>query len=331
MSPDRTFFSSEQQYGRPAVLVLMGADSGPPALATALVPHLGSFADRNADVMVLVDENPRQLFGGDFPSLPIRTIDCGDSLVLVLDRNLRIAMRLTPEPGADIAALCLAGLDGLPSEAARDVSMPAPVVMLPNLLSHAVCRELIALFEAGPTIDGEVARIDAAGTVRSVVDHNKKRRRDLMIDADSALHRMLRDTLLDRCAPEIAKGFQKRVAHTDRILVSRYDDTGGWFRRHRDNAARNVAFREFALTVNLNTGEYAGGHLLFPEYNDHRYLPAAGAGVIFSTALLHEAAPVTSGRRYTLLTFLHSEAAEARRLELVATMDVAGGFEAGVA
>ena len=47
-----------------------------------------------------------------------------------------------------------------------------------------------------------------------------------------------------------------------------------WFRRHHDNAASNVAFREYALSVNLNTGEYKGGDLLFPEYNNHRVLSA---------------------------------------------------------
>jgi predicted 2-oxoglutarate/Fe(II)-dependent dioxygenase YbiX len=67
------------------------------------------------------------------------------------------------------------------------------------------------------------------------------------------------------------------------------------------------------LSLNLNTEDYEGGHLLFPEYNDHRYSPPTGGGVIFSTAVLHEAAPVTFGRRYVLLTFLHSDAAEVRR------------------
>ena len=85
-----------------------------------------------------------------------------------------------------------------------------------------------------------------------------------------------------------------------------------WFRRHHDNAASNVAFKEYALSVNLNPGEYEGGDLLFPEYNNHRYCPPTGGGIIFS--LLDEAAPVTSGRRYVLLTFMHGEAAEARRL-----------------
>jgi predicted 2-oxoglutarate/Fe(II)-dependent dioxygenase YbiX len=326
MSPDRAFYSFEEQYGRGAVLILAGAKSGlPPVLAAGMVPHLDSFSIRNADVLFLVAENPARLFGGMLASVPIRTIDCGnflsrcgvgpsDTLVLVLDRNLRIGLRLSPEEDADVAGACLACLDALPSEAARDVAMPAPIIVLPNLLPQALCRHLIELFEISPTIDGAVARVDAAGNVCSVVDHSKKSRRDMMIPADSELHRALRVTLLARCAPEIAKAFQNHTSYTDRILVSRYDHAAGWFRRHRDNAASNVAFREFALSVNLNTGEYQGGDLLFPEYNDHRYCPPMGGGIIFSTSLLHEAAPVTSGRRYALLTFLHGEAAEAGRL-----------------
>ncbi len=192
--------------------------------------------------------------------------------------------------------------------------------MLPNLLPHELCRHLIQLFDNSPTIDGAIARIDAAGNVCSVVDHNKKNRRDMMIPADSDLHLALRDTLLAQCAPEIKKAFQHQTSYTDRILISRYDQSAGWFRRHRDNAASNVAFREFALSVNLNTSEYEGGDLLFPEYNDHRYRPPTGGGVIFSTSLLHEASPVTSGRRYVLLTFLHGEAAEAGRLAQAATV-----------
>ena len=324
MSAERAFYASEAQYGRAAVLVLIGAASNPTPVLADFVPHLESFCTRNADVLVMVDDDPARLLGAHPAATSFRIIDCGgflsrcavapaSILVLLLDRNLRIAMRSDPSENAAIAQTCLACLDALPSEPPRDVAMPAPAIVLPHLLAPPLCRYLIDLFESSPTIDGAVARVDAAGNKCSVVDHAKKHRRDMMIDPDTDLHRMLRDTLLDRCAPEIAKAFQANVSYTDRILISRYDDSGGWFRRHRDNAAANVAFRAFALSVNLNTGDYEGGHLLFPEYNDHRYRPPAGGGVIFSTAVLHEAAPVTSGCRYVLLTFLHGEKAEARR------------------
>jgi hypothetical protein len=45
-----------------------------------------------------------------------------------------------------------------------------------------------------------------------------------------------------------------------------------------------VAFRRFAISVNLNAGglnagAYEGGHLPFPEYNGHRYGPVTGEGL----------------------------------------------------
>ncbi len=98
-------------------------------------------------------------------------------------------------------------------------------------------------------------------------------------------------------------------------MIARYDDTGGYFHRHRDNTSPHLAYRQFALSVNLNTGDYEGGALRFPEFNDVAYNPPAGAGIVFSASLLHEASPIIRGSRYVLLTFLHSAAAEARRVQ----------------
>jgi predicted 2-oxoglutarate/Fe(II)-dependent dioxygenase YbiX len=115
------------------------------------------------------------------------------------------------------------------------------------------------------------------------------------------------------CLPEITRAFQTHPAYFHRILIARYDDAG-CFLRHRDNSAPAVAYRQFAMSINLNTGEYDGGHLLFPEYNDYRYKPGLGAGIVFSATLLHEATPVLKGARYVLLTFVHNAEAETRRL-----------------
>jgi predicted 2-oxoglutarate/Fe(II)-dependent dioxygenase YbiX len=350
LDSEGTFYTSETQYGRPAVMILLGAEatSALPAILAELARCQPGFAARGADMFVIVDDNPRSIpnasilwagggmsersDGSQRPTMtvatarePIRTIDCGrflarcgvgrgDTLVLILDRNLRIAMRADPAGHPALAAACLACLEALPAEAPRDIQTPAPAIILPNLLPPSMCRELIALFDSSQTIDGSVARVDAAGVTANVVDHAKKHRRDMLLEPDSQLHATLRDLLLDRCAPEIAKAFQARVAFTDRILVARYDGPGGLFRRHRDNTAGHVAFREFALSVNLNAGDYQGGHLLFPEYNDHRYATPTGGGVIFSASVMHEVAPVTAGSRYVLLTFLYGQQAEQRRL-----------------
>jgi predicted 2-oxoglutarate/Fe(II)-dependent dioxygenase YbiX len=75
-----------------------------------------------------------------------------------------------------------------------------------------------------------------------------------------------------------------------------------------------VAFRQFAVSINLNTGDYTGGELEFPEFGPDLYLPPAGAAAVFSASLLHAARPVLTGSRYVLLTFLHDRGAEERRV-----------------
>jgi predicted 2-oxoglutarate/Fe(II)-dependent dioxygenase YbiX len=316
MGRDRRFHSSEAQYGRPAVMLLVGAE----ALRDAsLVAAMVATPVDGADLLLMIDENPA---GVAIVEPSVRVIDAGDllvrcgigpaeGLVLVVDRNQRIAMA-GPLTLPTMMA-CRAGVRCLPAETPRDIEAPAPAVIVPNLLSAALCQHLIALFDASETIESGVARVDQDGVCRNVVDPARKRRRDLVLDDGSTIHQMLHETLLRRCRPQIAKAFQAHVSHLDRILIGRYDDSGGWFNRHRDNDARQVAFREFALSVNLNAGAYEGGHLVFPEYNDHRYAPPAGGGLIFSASVLHAVAPVTAGTRYVLLTFLHSDAAEQRR------------------
>ena len=149
------------------------------------------------------------------------------------------------------------------------------------------------------------------GVAYAKLDETKKKRRDVELTADTPLHAAVLNVLAYRCAPEIKRAFQADITFADRILLARYDDTGGYFTRHRDNIAPQTAFREFAISINLNTQEYEGGELLFAEFDDHRYSPPAGSARIFSASLLHEAAPVTKGSRYVLLSFLCSAKAEA--------------------
>jgi predicted 2-oxoglutarate/Fe(II)-dependent dioxygenase YbiX len=208
---------------------------------------------------------------------------------------LEAAKRLAPRPRQVFGAL-------------------APVLIVPDLLNEDLRKGLIAAFETGDHRDGGMASIDAEGAVITRYDETKKRRRDLELTPDHPLHAPVLDVLSHRLAPEIRKAFQLEIAHADRILIARYDDTGGYFHRHRDNVAPQVAFRQFAISLALNTGEYEGGDLEFPEFSDDLYCPPAGAALVFSASLLHAALPVTRGSRYVLLTFVHDQAAEARRV-----------------
>ena len=87
-----------------------------------------------------------------------------------------------------------------------------------------------------------------------------------------------------------------------------YDaEEGGYFRPHIDNGAPETAHRKFAVTINLNSDEFEGGDLRFPEYGRRTYRAPTGGAVVFSCTLLHEATPVTRGRRYATLPFLYDE------------------------
>ena len=56
------------------------------------------------------------------------------------------------------------------------------------------------------------------------------------------------------------------------------------------------------MSLNLNC-VFDGGALVFAEYGRERYRPNRGDAVVFSCSLLHEALPVTEGRRFGLFTF----------------------------
>ena len=96
----------------------------------------------------------------------------------------------------------------------------------------------------------------------------------------------------------------------ERYIVGCYRaGEGGYFRSHRDNTTKGTAHRRFAVTINLNSTDYEGGELRFPEFGQRTYKPPTGGAIIFSCSLLHEALPVTRGTRYAFLPFLYDEAA----------------------
>ena len=107
--------------------------------------------------------------------------------------------------------------------------------------------------------------------------------------------------------PEIAKAFQYRITRWERLRIGCYQgERGGELHGHRDNV-EPTPYRRFAMSINLNVEEFAGGELRFPEFGDQRYRPANGTAIVFSSSLLHEALHVTAGRRLVLLAFLFGD------------------------
>ena len=314
------FYAPDSQAGRPAILIVgyrVAAQTMRP-LAVAFARAAVAFAERGADVVIAASEDVVRALATQMPrGAPVRLVDAGsrpgslslvrrgEIAVLVIDRAQRLVARYDAGADADPVAACINCIDALPAEAPTDCCLPAPVLMLPRLLPSTLCRTLIDQFER----DAEAEK----PLFCHRIDHHKKRRREILLAADDPLQPVLTDLLLSRCQADIARAFQCRIAHVGPLTIARYDAAEGWFRRHRDNTGANMAHREFAISVNLNAEDYTGGHLLFPEYNDHRYSPPTGGGLIFSTGVLHEATEVMQGRRYVLLTHFHSQAAEERQ------------------
>jgi predicted 2-oxoglutarate/Fe(II)-dependent dioxygenase YbiX len=190
------------------------------------------------------------------------------------------------------------------------VPMIAPVLTAPRIFDEALCARLIALHQAdGGALTGVMR--DVGETTVAVMDEHK-RRRDIWI-GDDDLQAEIRGALERRLFPLIRHAYQFRVAEIERYLVSCYDAAdGGVFRPHRDNTTHETAGRAFACSINLND-DFDGGDLRFAEYGLDLYRPPKGGAVVFSCGLMHEAMPVTRGRRYAFLPFLYDADGWSRR------------------
>lgn len=251
-----------------------------------------------------------------------RAVGSTGPLAIVVDASGRLAARLpapTPHGVIDLATRLYA------ASTPAVVRMQAPVLLLDQLLEPALCQALIDHWHRGRKSANGVASASGA----SIADTEMKRRQDVPLD-DARLFLQVRDRLVRRLMPAILQAFQTRIVQIEAPRIGSYDaGPGGWFRRHRDNTTEYTAHRQFALSVNLNPDdEYDGAALRFPEFGRQLYRPAAGGGVIFSCALLHEVLPVTRGCRFGLFTFLHDQSRDGqyRRLITQAKAQGMGGF-----
>lgn len=204
-------------------------------------------------------------------------------------------------------------LERLPAPIPPHRAVPqAPVIVVPRVFEPSLCKALISYYdEQGGRESGFMVERD--GKTVEIADHSHKRRSDCMIQ-DEALNEACTRRIRNRLAPEIHKAFQFEVTRIERYVVACYrSEEGGHFSPHRDNTTKGTAHRRFAVSLFLNSGEYEGGFLRFPEYGNALYSAPIGGAVVFSCSLLHEATPVSDGKRYMFLPFLYDEAARAIR------------------
>lgn len=326
----RDAYAFDSAGGRPILLLFFGsaANEAAQGALAALAARRALFDDRNAAFFgVSVDPSDaaegrfRQQLPGirfflDYDRKVSRAYGAADAAPspgyrghwLLLDRTLRVRGRFPLSESA-------AALDAL----VRHIEAPplpdwAPVLAVPDVLEPELCRRLIDLYEADGGEESGFMR-DVGGMTKLLVDPSHKVRRDYLIQ-DATLARDLNLRLIHRLLPMVKRAFQFEATRVERLLVGCYEaETGGHFRAHRDDTSKGTAHRRFAVTINLNAGDYEGGDLVFPEYGARTYCAPTGGAIAFSCSLLHQAMPVTMGRRFAFLPFLYDDAGAKLREE----------------
>jgi hypothetical protein len=311
--------------GRWLVLTFIPGMTDP--AAAALVPAVAGsslFDDRHASLFLVTPDSDDEEGG----RLPLRTpgvrafwdyehavreqfaVKEGELATIVVSPRLQIVAEIREPDPARHAGTVLDILARVPRiDALPPMLAHAPILVIPQVFEPELCRTLIQGYEKnGGRESGFMREID--GKTVEVRDKSHKVRSDWTI-GDQQLVRGIQARFARRVIPEIKKSYQFDVTRMERYIVACYAaDEGGHFRAHRDNTTKGTAHRRFAVSVNLNPEEYEGGDLRFPEFGSRTYRAPTGGAVVFSCSLLHEASPVTSGKRYAFLPFLYDEAAK---------------------
>lgn len=302
--------------GRPALmLVARGLSEGPGAalwsLIAAQAPRL---AELDLELFAVGGDAPARL-AGLMPPKELRHFALQDpdgallrrfladqpARLLALDPNQR-ALAYATGPAAQQLEICTAAVEAWRLAQGEQLLHRggAPVLMLPGVLPPALCQRLCALWESSNR-EGQVS----AGGADNFYVADRKRNREHDV-TDPELTRLIAMHIARRIGPELVKVFNFTQRYTlERFIVLGYTvERQDFFGRHRDRYLPEHP-RRFAMSLNLND-DYEGGALRFPEYSQDLYRPPAGGACVFSCSLLHEALPVTRGRRFTMTTFFHA-------------------------
>lgn len=234
---------------------------------------------------------------------------------VVLDPALRVIANVPFQHDRDHGTEIRRILDDLPDPGDYGATwMNAPILVVPNVFETSFCEELIALYERhGGEPSGFMREQD--GLTVAAQNPEFKRRMDYTI-ADESVRVAARERLNRRLTRPIRAAFQFAATRLERYIVACYDaGEGGFFKPHQDNTTKGTAHRRFAVTINLNAEAYEGGDLRFPAFGMRTYRAPTGGAIVFSCSLIHEATPVTKGRRYAFLPFLYDEEGQRLREE----------------
>jgi SM-20-related protein len=193
--------------------------------------------------------------------------------------------------------------------------MPQPVspahfnlFLLPNFLDAETCANLRTELSSAPTTQAPVYIQGSEGTLHE--DIRKTTSVHPANETSSDIHSRL---LQQKAALE--EHFGEPLSDCERPQFLRYH-AGDFFVRHQDGNTRQLDFdhlrvRRISIVVFLNDfsnepqdGCYSGGLLEFYDGDDAFDLPGeTGLLVAFTSDTFHEVSRVTSGERFTIISF----------------------------
>lgn len=240
----------------------------------------------------------------------------GDFRVLVIAPNQHLAACIAPETGSETGDPAAAAIDVLRplAERRKAAGVPAihpPCLVVPDVFNDADCKRLISIYALQGNEFVEPGHNQLQGRTTDckmrIPEYGRKDRIDHWVCSQET-NAIIDSRIGPRLIPEIQRAFNYKVTRHERYRIACYEGArGGSKHGHRDNSLPFVAHRRFAVTINLNTEEYDGAELKFPEFSDALYKPPAGAAIVFSCSLLHEVMEMRAGRRFALLAFLFGE------------------------
>jgi predicted 2-oxoglutarate/Fe(II)-dependent dioxygenase YbiX len=176
---------------------------------------------------------------------------------------------------------------------------------LNSAISAETCTRFVDLMRNAPTERAEVLRTDQTVLVDETV------RRTLSVHvADDDARSIL--TVLDGLTPLLSAHFAEPLTKYEPPQFLRYSP-GAFFAPHKDRPrAENLetSDRKVSVVLFLNS-DFEGGRLTFYELVDAPGFggvglpcdPVTGLAVAFRSTTLHEVTPVTSGERFTAVTW----------------------------
>lgn len=299
--------------GRPALVVTLppGMDETKRSLwLTALQAQAERIGACDGELFVIIGGPPQALPKVDFgairalvladPSNQLALMPPGRVGLFLLAANQRVIGLASPAHPDQTLPQAVERMGLWRRWRANDPQASAPVLQIPDLLPPELCRNIIGAWQQEHH-EGAVS----AGGKENFYDPSKKRNQEHVV-SDRGLLRDITLLLVRRLGAELSKVFAYHLPYRfENFIVLGYEvERQDFFGLHRDRY-RPEHPRRFAMSLNLND-DYDGGTLRFPEYSDQHYRPPAGGAAVFSCSLLHEALPVTRGRRFTMTTFILS-------------------------